>query len=81
MQGLLQRRSDMVPDRALLRDDQPHGVLLLESGGPMKRVPVTPRYRGPQTKRSERLRVEMLAKLSEECGWGKPVVKLPKEKA
>jgi hypothetical protein len=45
----------------------------------MKRVPVSPRYRGPQTKRSERLRVEMLAKLSEECGWQKPLIKLPEE--
>jgi hypothetical protein len=45
----------------------------------MKRVPVSPRYRGPQTKRSERLRVEMLAKLSIECGWQKPLIKLPKE--
>jgi len=42
----------------------------------MKRVPVTPRYRGPQTKRSERIPVEMIAKLSEECGWQKPLVKL-----
>jgi hypothetical protein len=42
----------------------------------MKRVPVTPRFRGPQTKRSERLRVEMIAKLSEECGWQKPLVKV-----
>jgi hypothetical protein len=46
----------------------------------MKRVSLTPRYRGPQTKRSERLRVEMIAKLSEECGWAKPVVKLTKDK-
>ncbi|MBB3020696.1 hypothetical protein FHR70_003782 [Microvirga lupini] len=46
----------------------------------MKRVSLTPRYRGPQTKRSERLRVAMIAKLSEELGWAKPVVKLPKDK-
>jgi hypothetical protein len=46
----------------------------------MKRVLISPRFRGPQTKRSERLRVEMIAKLSEECGWAKPVVKLPKDK-
>lgn len=42
----------------------------------MKRVPVTPRFRGPQTKRTERLRVEMIAKLSKECGWQRPIVKL-----
>lgn len=42
----------------------------------MKRVPVTPRFRGPQTKRSERLRVEMIAKLSKECGSQRPLVKV-----
>lgn len=46
----------------------------------MKRVCVTARYRGPQTKRFENLRIAMIAKLSEECGWAKPIVKLPKDK-
>lgn len=46
----------------------------------MKQVVITPRWRGPQTKRAERLRIEKIAQLSEQCGWQKPLLKLPKDK-
>ncbi|WP_160195437.1 hypothetical protein [Microvirga sp. BSC39] len=46
----------------------------------MKRVSLTPSHRGPETKRAERKRVEMIAELSKHCGWAKPVVKIPKDK-
>lgn len=46
----------------------------------MKQVVITPRFRGPQTKRSERLRIQKISELSEQCGWQKPLVKLPKDK-
>ncbi|NBJ13308.1 hypothetical protein [Microvirga arsenatis] len=46
----------------------------------MKRVPVTPRYRGPITRYTEKRRIDVIAELSKHCGWGKPIVKLPKDK-
>lgn len=46
----------------------------------MKQVVITPRYRGPETKRAERLRIEKIAELSGRLGWQKPLVKLPKDK-
>ena len=45
----------------------------------MKPVVITPRWRGPLTKRAERVRVETTARLCAEMGRPKPLVRLPKE--
>lgn len=46
----------------------------------MSRLTLTPRWRGPQTKRAERLRIETTSRLCRELGREKPVIKLPKDK-
>jgi hypothetical protein len=45
----------------------------------MKRVPLTAKWQGPITKRDFGIKAKTTAALSKHCGWGKPVVKLPKE--
>ena len=50
---------------SLTKDDQP------------RRVPLLARWRGPDTKEAARKRTEMTARLSKECGWAKPIIKLP----
>ena len=45
----------------------------------MKPVVINPRWRGPLTKRAERVRVETTARLCRELGRDKPVIRLPKE--
>lgn len=44
----------------------------------MKPVVITPRWRGPLTKRTERVRIETTARLCAELGRPKPLVRLPK---
>ena len=46
----------------------------------MKPVVITPKFRGPQTKRAEKIRIETTSRLCREMGLPKPVVRLPKEK-
>jgi hypothetical protein len=46
----------------------------------MKQVVITPRYRGPQTKRAARLKIETTSRLCKELGLPKPILKLPKDK-
>ncbi|WP_262027114.1 hypothetical protein [Microvirga sp. Mcv34] len=42
----------------------------------MKRVPITLKWRGPETKRASRIKADKTAQLSRECGWQKPLVKV-----
>jgi hypothetical protein len=44
----------------------------------MKRVPLLPKWRGPETKRDFTLKARTTAALSKHCGWAKPLVRLPK---
>lgn len=44
----------------------------------MKPLVLCPRWRGPETKRIARLKVETTSQLRKELGLPKPVVKLPK---
>lgn len=46
----------------------------------MKPLVITPRWRGPQTKHTQRKRIETTSRLCKELGLPKPVLKLPKEK-
>jgi hypothetical protein len=43
----------------------------------MNRIHLTPRWRGPITKRNELQRLETLSKLCSEAGREKPVVRMP----
>jgi len=45
----------------------------------MKPVVLIPRWRGPQTKRAERVRIETTSRLCRELGLPKPIIKLPKD--
>jgi hypothetical protein len=45
----------------------------------VKRATVTFRGRGPITRYADRLKAKTTARLSRECGWQKPLIKLPKE--
>jgi len=47
----------------------------------MKQVVLTPRWRGPETKRIARLKATTTARLCKELGRPKPILRLPKEKA
>lgn len=42
----------------------------------MKRVPMTLKWRGPETKRISFRKAETTIQLSKECGWQKPLVKV-----
>jgi hypothetical protein len=43
----------------------------------MKRIPLLRKWRGPETKRDFTLKAKTTAKLSQECGWQKPLIKQP----
>jgi hypothetical protein len=63
----------------VLRTDRLHHLLSLPGGEAVKRATVTFRGRGPITRYADRLKAKTTAKLSQECGWQKPLIKLPKE--
>lgn len=46
----------------------------------MKPVVITPRWRGPETKRIARRKIETTSRLCKELGFPKPILKLPKDK-